>query len=81
MSHDSLIRESSLSASSFGKKKPFLGIIVLVFFAYALSHYKEMTVYYVKLKYQAKPRTVDCKVVATLKCVDPSYVALIPLRY
>ena len=36
VSHDSLMHACSLSASSFGKKNTFLGIIILIFFASAL---------------------------------------------
>ena len=41
VSHDSLVHVCSLSASLSGKKKHFLGIIILIFFAWALSHYRE----------------------------------------
>ena len=49
------------------KKKTFLGIIILIFFACALRHCRVMTGYYVTLKYQAKPRTNTWKLFTTLK--------------
>ena len=76
VSHDSLIHACSLSASWFGKKSTFPGIIILIFFACALRHCRVMTGYYVTLKYQAKPRTIAWKVFATLKWLDSTYFCL-----
>ena len=52
------------------KKSAFLAIIILIFFACALRHFRVMTGYYVTLKYQAKPRTMAGKGFATLKWLD-----------
>ena len=76
VSHDSLIHACSLSASWFGKKSTFLGVIILIFFACALRHCRVMTGYYVTLKYQAKLRTIAWKVFATLKCLDSTWFCL-----
>ena len=70
VSRDFRIHACLLLASSFGKKGTFLGIIILIFFACALSHYRVMTGWYVTLKYQAKPRTIARKVFATLTWLD-----------
>ena len=48
------------------KRRTFLGISILMFFACALRHCRVMTGYYVTLKYQAKLRTTAWKGFATL---------------
>ena len=64
--HDSLLNAYSLSASSLGKKNTFLGIIILIFFACALSHYREVTIHHVTLKTSLNIRQTR-KVFASLK--------------
>ena len=76
VSHDSLIHACPLLVSSFGKKKnTFLGVIILIFFACALRHFRERSLEWrqasmLTLKYQAKRNTIAWKVFATLKRLD-----------
>ena len=47
--------------------------MTVIFFACALSHYREMRGYYGTMKYQAKPRIIAWEVFATLKWLDSTW--------
>ena len=59
------------------KKGTFLGIIILIFFACALSHHNRvMTGYYVTLKYQAKTQNCFLKSVCNFEVTRFSLILL-----